>query len=149
MPLENSFNIPHVSNYFVHKFLCSLYVNRACGLDEISPKYLIMSANVVSPIITSIINQSILSGIFPSPVKESKITPLHKGSEPGDLNNYEPISILSTLSKVLEIHVHDTLYQYFSDWKLFHVFQSGFIPKHSDIWLSAINDHKMNYFLRL
>ena len=152
MPLENSFDIPLVSNYFVHKFLSSLDVNKACGLDEISPKYLKMSANVVSPIITSIINQSILSGIFPSQWKESKITPLHKGGEPGDLNNYRPISILSTLSKVLERHVHDTLYQYFSDWNLFHVFQSGFRPKHScqtaltkmmDTWLSAINDHKI------
>ena len=64
MPLENSFDIPLVSNYFVHKFLSSLDVNKACGLDEISPKYLKMSANVVSPIITSIINQSNLSGIF-------------------------------------------------------------------------------------
>ena len=88
MPLENSFDIPPVSNYFVHKFLSSLDVNKACGLDEISLKYLKMSANVVSPIITSIINQSILSGIFPSQWKESKITPLHKGGEPGDLNNY-------------------------------------------------------------
>ena len=111
-----------------------------------------MSANVVSPNITCIINQSILSGIFPSQWKESKITPLHKGGEPGDLNNYRPISILSTLSKVLERHVHDTLYQYFSDWNLFHVFQSGFRPKHScqtaltkmmDTWLSAINDHRV------
>ena len=75
MPLENSFDTPPVSNYFVHKFLSSLDVNKACRLDEISPNYLQMSANIVSPIITSIINQSILSGIFPSQWKESKITP--------------------------------------------------------------------------
>ena len=28
MPLENSFDIPFVSNYFVHKFLSSLDVNK-------------------------------------------------------------------------------------------------------------------------
>ena len=31
--------------------------------------------------------------------------PLHKGGEPGGLNNYRPIFILSTLLKVLERHV--------------------------------------------
>ena len=107
---------------------------------------------IVSPIITSIINQSILSGIFPSQWKESKITHLHKGGEPGDLNNYRPITILSTLSMVLERHNHDTLYQYFSDWNIFHVFKSGFRAKHScqraltkmmSTWLSAINDNKI------
>ena len=89
MPLENSFGIPPVSNYSVHKFLSFL--------DKISPKYLKLRANVVSPIITNIVNQSILSGIFQLQWKESKITPLHKGSEPGDLNSYRPISILSTV----------------------------------------------------
>ena len=84
MPLEKSFGIPPVSNYSVHKFLSSL--------DKISPKYLKLSANVVS---SNIVNQSILSGIFPSRWKESKITPLHKGGEPGDLNSYRPISILN------------------------------------------------------
>ena len=132
MSLENSFDIPTVSYHFVHKFLSSSDVNKACGLDEISPKYLKMSANVISPIITSTINQSILSGIFSAQWKESKITPLHKGGEPGDLNNYRPISFLSTLSKVLERHIHDKLYQYFSDWNLFYVFQSSmFWPNHA------------------
>ena len=37
MPLGNSFDIPTVSYHFVHKFLSSLDVNKACGLDEISP----------------------------------------------------------------------------------------------------------------
>ena len=48
--------------------------------------------------------------------------------------------------------VHDTPHQYFSDWNLFHVFQSGFTRKHScqtaltkmiDTWLSVINDYKI------
>ena len=52
---------------------------------------------------------------------------------------------------VLERHNHDTLYQYFSDWNIFHVFKSGFRAKHScqraltkmmSTWLSAINDNK-------
>ena len=55
MPLEKSFNLPPVSYHFVHEFLSSLDINKVCGLHEVSPKYLEMCANVVSPLITSIL----------------------------------------------------------------------------------------------
>ena len=43
-----------------------------------------------------------------------------------DLNNYRPISILPTLSKIMEKHVHDSFIMYLNNYKLLCESQSGF-----------------------
>ena len=47
------------------------------------------------------------------------------------MNNYRPISVLPVLSKVIERHVHDTLYTYLSENTLIYPKQSGFRKRHS------------------
>ena len=62
--------------------------------------------DILSPgitfIITFIINKSITSGIFPTIRKQAKVNPLFKNGAKDELNNYRPISILPTLSKIIE-----------------------------------------------
>ncbi|EDO25802.1 predicted protein, partial [Nematostella vectensis] len=45
--------------------------------------------------------------------------------------NYRPISILLVLSKVIERHVHDSLYTYLNDNSLLYSRQSGFRKHHN------------------
>ena len=70
-----------------------------------------------------------------------------------DINNYCPISILSSMSKPLEKHVHQHLLKYLDRFNVIHTHQSGFRPQHScqstptclvDRLLSSINDSKLN-----
>ena len=49
-----------------------------------------------------ILNVSILSGVFPEQMKIAKVIPLFKKGDKLDPSNYQPISLLSTLSKILE-----------------------------------------------
>ena len=49
-----------------------------------------------------IFNKSISSGIFPEKMKLADVFPLHKGKEKFLPTNYRPISLLLTISKVLE-----------------------------------------------
>jgi len=44
--------------------------------------------------------------------KIARITPVFKSGNKNDLSNYRPISILPTLSKVLERVVYNKLYNY-------------------------------------
>ena len=99
-----------------------------------------------------IVNKSISSGQFPSAWKEAKVNPLFKSGSKDDINNYRPISILPTISKLNEKWVEKQFSQYLTDFNLLHKSQSGFRPKHStesalilmiDSWLKAINEGKV------
>ena len=78
--------------------------------------------------------------------------PLFKNGTKQDINNYIPISILHVLSKLLEIHVQDSLMEFVNCFNLLHTNQSGFRPNHScetalvgmiDRWLKAINENSL------
>ena len=72
------------------------------GSDGISSKLLIKTIyEIVNPI-THIINLSLQTGIFPNELKCAKVIPIHKSGDPCILNNYRPISLLSSFSKLLE-----------------------------------------------
>ena len=48
----------------------------------------------ISPLISSLINDSFLCGIFPSKLKLAKVTPVFKKGSRQDKDNYRPISVL-------------------------------------------------------
>ena len=86
--------------------------NKAIGLDKISARLLKCAAHTIAPSITKLLNVSIRSGRFPELWKCSKITALFKSGDRTNASNYRPISILPTLSKILEKAVHTQLYDY-------------------------------------
>ena len=90
-------------------------------------------------------------GIFPNVWKTANIIPIHKTAQKEDVNNYRPISILPTVSKIMEKWIHLKFMNYLNDNKLLHEKQSGFRAGHStesalilliDSWLKAINEGK-------
>ena len=92
--------------------LASLKANKAIGLDNISARLLKSSANTITPSMTKLLILSIRTGKFPKLWKCSKITALFKSGDRTNASNYRPISILPTVSKILEKAVHSQLYQY-------------------------------------
>ena len=52
--------------------------------------------------------------------------PLFKSGNSGDPSNYRPICILPILSKIVERHIHDSLYTFLSKLNLIFPRQSGF-----------------------
>ena len=115
-----------------------------------------MSTAIIAPSLLFIVNKSITSGKFPSVWKEAKDKPLYKAGSKEDVNNYRPISILPTLSKLIEKWVESQFSQFLYDFQLLHLSQSGFRSKHStesvlilmiDSWLKAINEEHMVGFV--
>ena len=69
------------------------------------------------------------------------MTPLHKGGVRNDINNYRPISILPTLSKILKKHVENSLIKFLRDNNLIYCGvdkggggQGGLIPPQWAEW---------------
>ena len=56
------------------------------------------------------INQSLCTGIFPEKLKVAKVIPLYKKGDNHLFDNYRPISLLSTVSKIFEKTVFAQVY---------------------------------------
>jgi hypothetical protein len=85
--------------------------------------------------VTYIINLSLASGIVPSFCKYAQVTPIHKGGDKEDENNYRPISILPILAKCMEYFVNEQLSEHMESNKLFTEQQYGFRKNHSTTYL--------------
>ena len=102
LPLNTEFLKAPTNETFVNNFLTMLNLNKSTAIDNIGPKILKLSANVIKPSLTFIVNKSIISGEFPSSWKEAKVKPLFKSGAKDDISNYRPISISPSLSKLIE-----------------------------------------------
>ena len=101
------------------------------GHDGISNNLLKKLEPVLSTPLTLIINQSLNTGIFPDKFKLTKITPIHKKGDNHSVENYRPISLLPSISKLFEKVVYDQIYTYFTNNKYFCPNQHGFRKMHS------------------
>ena len=90
----------------------------------------ILSRHITKPLST-IVNQSFQTGIFPDALKVGKVTPPHKKDSCDNLSNYRPISILSVFSKIIEKLTYDHLYGFLDKFELLYPLQFGFREKHS------------------
>ena len=52
--------------------------------------------------LTKIINKSLLTGKVPTSSKIAKIIPIYKNKERNQVNNFRPISLLPSISKIIE-----------------------------------------------
>ncbi len=74
----------------------------------------------------NIFNLSLASGTFPSKLKTSRTVPIFKAGSPLLCDNYRPISLLSTLSKLLEKIVSRQLVAHLAYNNLIYEHQYGF-----------------------
>ena len=120
------FTIPFITPEQVTNYINKLDCSKATGLDGIGPRIFKIAACAISPSIAKLINKSILTGCFPSQLKQAKVLPIFKGGLKSDPSNYRPISILPTISKIFEKHVNKHLMGFLNKHKLLHECQSGF-----------------------
>ena len=64
-------------------------------------------------------------------MKLTDMIPLYKSKEKNLVNNFRPISLLITLSKILEKLMHKRVYAYLEENNLIYNSQYGFRPRHS------------------
>ena len=114
----------------VYEQINKLKDNCSPGPIPIPNAFLKLLGTSLSQILASIINRSLISGHVPSIMKIGKQTPVHKG---GELNvkNYRPITVCSSLSKVLEKIVRDRVMQHLKRIKILNKCQFGFRNNHS------------------
>lgn len=96
----------------VRKILLGLNISKACGPDGISNRILRECANSICVPLSRLFNLSFRLGVFPSCWKKANVVPLYKKNDRCSVKNYRPVSLLCTMSKVLERIVHLRLYEH-------------------------------------
>ena len=130
-PTEHRFNFNTITESKVLSIINKLKSKNSSGKNEISNKLLKSIKDEIAKPLTIIINQSLKTGIFPDALKIAKVKPLYKKGDNFSLNNYRPISLLPTISKIIERVMYTQLYIYFNAKNLLSEQQYGFRSQHS------------------
>ena len=115
----------------IEKIIRKLEPKKSSGHDGISNKLIQDLFDVISDPLTLIFNQSLQTGIFPSAMKRADITPLYKSKSKYEKTNYRPISLLITISKILEKAVYSRTYNFLEQNQTLYNSQYGFRSQHS------------------
>ena len=106
---------------------------KSTDCDNISMKLLQDLGHCVSYPISMIVNRSLSEGVVPKSMKVAKVVPIYKSKDHQLFTNYRPISLLPTVSKILEKVIHIRLYNFLSSQAVFYHSQYGFRAKHSTV----------------
>jgi len=90
----------------------SLDPSKSMGIDNMGPKLLHNCALALYLPIHHLFTSSLETGVVSSEWKLHIISPIHKSGDKSKVNNYRPISLLCSLSKVLE----RIIFNYLSKW---------------------------------
>ena len=89
---------------------------KSCDLDPIPISVLSDCLDEIIPIVTSIMNKSLSSGIVPDCFKHALVKPLLKKAslDPNCLKHYRPVSNLPFLSKGTGVYCPETVFVAFT-----------------------------------
>ena len=130
-PTQHHFNFNTITESETLSIISKLKNKNSSGKDEISNKLLKSIKDEIAKPLTIIINQSLKTGVFPDALKIAKVKPLYKKGDNFCLNNYRPISLLPTISKIFERVMFTQLYSYLNANNLLSEQQYGFRSQHS------------------
>nr|XP_027222593.1 uncharacterized protein LOC113814735 [Penaeus vannamei] len=99
----------------------------SAGHDEIPIKLFKKIAPYIAHVLVDIFNASFQTGTFPDTLKIAKVIPIFKAGDKNSINNYRPISMLSTLAKLLEKLALRRLEEYCKRNKVITPSQYGFV----------------------
>ena len=130
IPCIHKFSFQHVSELDVIKVVKSINTNSA-GVDEINIFMLKLLINRISGVLTHIINISFEHNSFPDRWKKAIIKPIPKIPCPLKPSDFRPISLLPTLSKILEKLANRQMVEYLVRHCLLDTNQSAYKEFHS------------------
>jgi len=105
--------------------------NNSTGHDGISLKFMKLTLPILAPALVKIFNLSLSSGVYPDKLKIAKVIPIFKKGTKTSVNNYRPISILSSINKIFEKILYSRLINYIDKFQLLYKYQYGFRKNHS------------------
>ena len=134
---KSMFWVP-TTRHEILKLVESLPNKRSSGFDNVDNKLLkAIKFEIAEPLVL-IFNQSLKVGVFPESMKLADVFPLYKSKDRDQLCNYRPISLLITLSKLLEKLVYTRTYHFLN--KTGQIFKSQYRFRNAHSCENAIQE---------
>lgn len=132
-PPDLEFNDIIITEQDVIDQLKILNVTKPPGPDGISSRILKATSSIYKPL-TKLFNLFLSKKCLPYIWKQANVTPVFKNKGSADnLNNFRPISLTSSLCKIMEKVFFKYMFNYIKDNELLSKFQSGFQPGDSTV----------------
>jgi hypothetical protein len=122
----NSFVLFETDPSEVSRILFNLKTSSAPGWDNIPTQFLKLANDTLVPIISHLANLCFNQGVFPNALKQAVITPVYKSGNRDNVSNYRPISVLPSISKIIEKIINNRLINYLDKFNLLSNAQYGF-----------------------
>ncbi|HKQ20670.1 MAG TPA: reverse transcriptase family protein [Nitrososphaeraceae archaeon] len=141
-------NLIFISNYSVFEMLKKLPAKVNTAPDHLPSIVLKECALSLALPIATILRKSFYLGKLPCQWKQSIVIPLHKNGSKNLANNYRPISLTCTISKLAESCIYEEMLGFIESRSIIPSIQHGFRKKHSvinsllestDDWSNAID----------
>ena len=132
-PLLFSFANNPISRTEIIGATLQLQPKKTLDMTEISVWLL---QRVVAPVSTPLLHiftNSLLNGVVPQQMKIAKVVPVFKSGQKDVMDNYRPISLLSSFSKIIEKIVSNRLTSFLDNNNIISNSQYGFRKKHSTL----------------
>ena len=146
-PCTSRFAFKQISVEDLTNLLDKLGTKNAEGPDKIRNKLLKAAGCTIYESLLYTYNLVLVTGIFPDDLKQSIVTPIFKDRDKRECGNYRPISVISTIAKILEMLISNQLAFYLDDNNIIVTQQSGFQKCHSTE--TALLDMTDQYLLNM
>lgn len=94
----------------VEKYLSSLDTTKGCGPDGIPPIFLKFCSKSLAYPLCILFNFSLVTGKMPEIWKQCHVVPIFKSGDKHNVQNYRPISKISTIPKLFEKIIYDIIF---------------------------------------
>ena len=129
----SSFFLHPTDEHEVSQIIKSFSPKKSTGHDGISSYFIKNVGRDIALPISVLINKSLCEGYVPDMLKIAKVISIYKSKSKDSFSNYRPISLLPSISKILEKIVHKRTYTFLSHCNIFSKTQYGFRENHSTI----------------
>ena len=152
--VQTNFSFHEINSNFILKELLKLSLVPKMDFLGFDSKLLHLSSLLIAPLLCHIFNLSLFSGNVPQDFKTARVTPIYKGQGSQlEAGNYRPISVVPTVTKIIEKFVKIELISHLSSNNLIASHQYAYLKNHStqtalhhliDTCLSNINEGYCN-----
>ena len=127
---SNSFFLRDTCPSDIEKIIKSLK-NTSGGEDGIPSSVLKSVSDIVATPLSYLFNNCFEIGYFPGKLKLARVVPIFKAGSKKNMNNFRPISILSTISKIFEKYLYEQFNLFINKYNIISQEQCGFREKTS------------------